>query len=257
MIKDGVDSTASARVWDAGALTNPHALNDKAARVEAMFDAIAPTYERVNTFASFGMDGVWRRRTVRAANVQAGDVVLDVACGTGDLVRLFARHNPAPSCVIGADFSANMLARGRYADLPAPYHLIRADAQQLPLADASVDVISCAFGVRNFQDLQAGLNEMGRVARPGARIVILEFTMPENNLRGRAYRFYCEYVMPRLATIISGDRTRAYYYLPYSVLSFESHESLQQRLGRAGFVNLTFRRMNFGTVVLHRGEKRA
>jgi demethylmenaquinone methyltransferase/2-methoxy-6-polyprenyl-1,4-benzoquinol methylase len=256
----------AAPAWDADTLTNPHALADKGARVEAMFDAIAPTYERVNTIASFGMDAVWRRRTVAAAEVRSGDVVLDVACGTGDLVRLFASHIPAPSLVIGADFSANMLGRGRYprdgaraergrGRSAAPHQLIRADAQRLPLADACVDVISCAFGVRNFQDLQSGLNEMGRVARPGARVVILEFTMPENNWRGRGYRMYCEHLLPRLATLISGDRTRAYYYLPYSVLSFESHEMLSERLGRAGFVNRTVRRMNFGTVALHRGEK--
>src|SRR5262245_11359988 len=153
--------------WDDSTLVNPHARVDKAVRVEAMFDAIAPTYERVNHIASLGRDAAWRRKAAALADVQASDVVLDVCCGTGDMIRTFAAHAPTPRLILGVDFASQMLARGHYDGVTAPIQLCRADALRLPLPDASVDVISCAFGVRNFQDLDAGLREFLRVLRPG------------------------------------------------------------------------------------------
>jgi demethylmenaquinone methyltransferase/2-methoxy-6-polyprenyl-1,4-benzoquinol methylase len=241
--------------WDRATLRDPHRQADKAARVEAMFDAIASTYERVNTVASFGRDTRWRERAVAAAGVQRSDIVLDVACGTGDMIRVFAATQPPPAMIIGVDFAANMLAHGRYAGLAVPVHLLRADALRLPLADETVDVISCTFGVRNFQDLSAGLREMFRVLRPGGRVVILEFALPRNVLLRWVYRLYCERIMPRLATLISRDQTHAYRYLPQSVATFEPRDALAQRLVEAGFVNVTTRAMNLGGVVLCRAER--
>jgi len=220
-----------------------------------MFDAIAPTYERVNTVASLGRDAVWRRRAVAAAEVGPAEVVLDVCCGTGDMLRAFAAANPRPRLIVGVDFAAKMLARGVYDDLGAEIRLVRGDALRLPLADESVNVISCAFGVRNFQDLQAGLCEMYRVARPGGRVVILEFALPENRLLRWGYRFYCERVLPRLAMLISGDRSGAYRYLPKSIQTFEARGVLAHRLKQAGFGNVRVEGMNLGGVVLYRGEK--
>lgn len=244
-----------APAWDSNALTAPHAQPDKAARVASMFDAIAGTYERVNRVTSFGQDARWRAQTVRVAEVGAGDVVLDVCCGTGDMVRAFARTRPAPRLVVGVDFSAEMLGRGRFDGLPTPVQIVRADAQALPLGDATVDVISCAFGVRNFADLQIGLNEMGRVARPGARVVILEFATPENRLIRWGYRLYCEHVLPRLAVWLSGDRVGAYRYLARSIRTFESVAQLRARLEVAGFTQVTAQLLNWGGVVLLRGVR--
>jgi ubiquinone/menaquinone biosynthesis C-methylase UbiE len=168
--------------WDQQTLTQPHERHDKATRVEAMFNAIAPTYERVNTLASFGQDARWRRRAVRSVQLSGGETILDVCCGTGDVIRTFAVNDPAPGRIIGLDFAREMLDSGRYAGITTPIELIHGDALNLPLGEQSVDVISCAFGVRNFQDLGRGLSEMWRVLRPGGKAVILEFTMPWNPL---------------------------------------------------------------------------
>lgn len=241
--------------WDRETLRAPHSQHDKAERVEAMFDAIAPTYERVNAVASLGRDAVWRKRTVAAADLHAGEVVLDVCCGTGDMMRAFAGHVPAPGMVIGVDFAERMLACGRFVGGAMPMHVIRADALELPLARASVDVISCAFGVRNFRDLQQGLGEMYRVARPGGRVLILEFASPEQRALRWAYAWYCEHVLPWVAGVISGDQSGAYRYLPRSIQTFETTTSMRLRLEDAGFVEVALRRMNFGGVVLYRGVK--
>ena len=243
--------------WDAASLRDPHGHHDKADRVRSMFNSIAPTYERVNTLATFGRDAVWRRRAVAAAGVRPADVVLDVACGTGDMIRAFARGTPAPARIIGVDFAREMLARGDYAGITTSIELIEADALHLPLPDGAVDVISCAFGVRNFQDLQAGLVEMHRVARPGARVLILEFALPGNPLLRFAHRVYCDAVLPRLGKLIARDGGGAYDYLPRSVQTFESRSGMMLRLTDAGFRNVSAQNMNFGGVVLYRGEKPA
>lgn len=238
--------------WDAESLRDPHRQSDKSSRVRAMFNAIAPTYERVNTLATFGRDAAWRRRTVAAANVRPGDVVLDVACGTGDMIRAFARGSPPPARLIGVDFAEEMLARGRYDGVSVPVELHAADALALPLADASVDVVSCAFGVRNFSDLDAGLREMLRVLRPGGRLVILEFALPENPLLRGLYVAYCNVILPRLGAWVAREKVGAYRYLPKSVSTFDRKAALLARITQTGFVNATAAGMNFGGVVLYR-----
>jgi len=242
--------------WDEAALADPHAQRDKAARVQAMFDAIAPTYERVNRVVSLGMDARWRSAAIRLAEIRATDVVADLCCGTGDMIRALAAHKPAPRLILGVDFAANMLARGLYGDLQAPVQLIRADALRLPLADESMDALTCAFGVRNFQSLERGLAEMRRVLRPGGRAVILEFALPENPLVRWGYRRYCEAVLPRLGTWISRDRSGAYRYLPKSIATFERRSAMVDRLRRGGFSDVVARPMNLGGVVVYRAVLR-
>ena len=244
----------SARVWDERALRRPHAQPDKARRVEAMFDAIARTYERVNAVASLGQDARWRARTVAAVDVRAGDVVVDVCCGTGDMVRALAACQPAPRVVIGLDFSAGMLASGRYPvnSRAAPIQLLRADAQRLPLRDQSADVLTCVFGVRNFADMQQGLNELYRVARPGARVLILEFTIPEHPVLAALYRLYCGRVLPAVGRWISRERVGAYRYLARSIDTFEPARIIARRLADAGFAEIKLTSLNFGGVMLYR-----
>jgi demethylmenaquinone methyltransferase/2-methoxy-6-polyprenyl-1,4-benzoquinol methylase len=249
------DSRA-APVWDFHALRDPHRQNDKATRIQAMFDAIAPSYERVNQIASFGQDAAWRRRAIAAAAIRAGDCVLDLCCGTGDMLRAMAQSVPAPGRLIGVDFAAGMLTAGRYPTVAAPpIHLIRADATRLPLADASVDVVTCAFGVRNFQNLANGLHEMTRVLRPGGRLVILEFATPEFALLRWAHGLYCNVILPTLGRLISRDRTGAYRYLPRSIETFEPPERTCARLRELGLHDIQTRRMNLGGVILFSARK--
>ena len=239
-------------IWDETRLRDPHAQADKAARVQAMFDEIAPTYERVNHVVSLGRDSAWRRRTVLAADVRDGDVILDLCCGTGDMLREFARGPARPGRLIGLDFAARMLAAGHYEGVSPQPRLIRADALRLPLADASVDVASCAFGVRNFQDLHGGLRELRRVLRRGGRAVILEFAAPESAPLRWACLAYCNHVLPRLASWLSRDRSGAYRYLPSSIRTFERRGAMVAALRAAGFDDVRTWTMNLGSVVLYR-----
>ena len=240
-------------VWTSKNLTDPHRVGDKADRVRQMFDAVAPTYQLINTLASAGRDAAWRRRGVALARVERTDDVLDVACGTGDFARAFADHRPSPRSVIGADFSQGMLELAA-AQTPTAVRWCRADAQTLPLTDESVSVVSCAFGIRNFQNLSAGLAEMARVLRPGGRAIILEFSTPRSPVWKWLYRLYLLHIMPMLATLVSRDRTGAYRYLPRSVLSFASDATIVEALHEAGFASVTTDRFSAGIVTAYRAE---
>lgn len=241
-----VESTSKA--WDMRTLRDPHAQPDKAERVRRMFDAIAPTYERVNRVTSAGRDRVWRRRAVRLAGVCADDRVLDLACGTGDFAREFAAAGPAG--VVGTDFAEQMLQVAA-ARRCAAMTWCRADAHRLPFGDESFSIVSCAFGVRNFQDLSRGLREMRRVLRPGGRAVIIEFGMPRGRVLRAAYQFYFEHVLPRVAGLISGDRTGAYQYLPRSVETFLDRAGMCEALRGAGFESAEAHSMTFGVAEIY------
>ena len=249
---EGSDSV----VWDAERLSSPHTQRDKRRRVQRMFDAIAPTYERVNAVASLGRDRYWRREMVRVAEVQPSDVLLDVACGTGDVARTFACAAVRPRRIIGADFSGPMLERA--VDRPIVNGLFcQADALGLPLADASVSIVTCAFGIRNFQNLECGLREMNRVLRPGGRAVILEFAVPTTPILRGLYLFYFRRVLPVAATLISRDRTGAYRYLPESVLSFQGSDEIASALKAVGFDEVAVRSMTAGIVSVYVACKRS
>jgi demethylmenaquinone methyltransferase/2-methoxy-6-polyprenyl-1,4-benzoquinol methylase len=221
-----------------------------------MFDAIAPTYERVNAVASLGRDRYWRREMVRLAEVHPGDVLLDVACGTGDVARTFAGASVRPHRIVGADFSVPMLHRAASRPIDRGT-FCQADALGLPLADASVSIVTCAFGIRNFQDLGCGLREMSRVLRPGGRAVILEFTVPTTPILRHLYLVYFRRILPMAATMISRDRTGAYRYLPESVLSFQGSDEITSALKAAGFDEVKVRLMTAGIVSIYVARKRS
>jgi demethylmenaquinone methyltransferase/2-methoxy-6-polyprenyl-1,4-benzoquinol methylase len=247
--------SAPRRIWDAVALRDPHAQPDKACRVRDMFDSIAPVYERFNRIATFGQDARWRRAAVRAAQPAPGETVLDVACGTGDMIRAFARDQPGLARIIGVDFSARMLRQGSYRGLRVPIELIQADALSLPLGNCVVDIVACAFGLRNFDDLCAALREMYRVLRPRGRLVILEFAWPSDRWFRWLYELYCGAVLPRLGRLLVQDRAGAYEYLPRSVRTFEPPQVLARRLQDTGFAGISLRPMVFGAVVLYGAKK--
>lgn len=241
-------------VWDRKRLEAPHTQPDKANRVRRMFDAIAPTYERINTIASAGRDRHWRREMVRLAAVRPDDVLLDLACGTGDVARAFASANPRPARIIAVDFSISMLRLAA----PRPISgltLVQADALHLPLTEASVTIVSCAFGIRNFQDLGTALREIHRVLAPGGRAVILEFSIPTMAIFRHVYRLYAGQVLPALAWLIGRDRTGAYRYLHKSVLSFPRREEIVFGLRAAGFTDVVVHPLSWGIVTIYLASK--
>ena len=236
------------QAWSQQQLQAPHEVADKAGRVRFMFNAIAPRYELVNTVFSFGCDRMWRRRAVRLAEVRSDDDVLDIACGTGDFARAFAAANPAS--VVGCDFATEMLALA--SKRPPPSITWReADALCLPFDDQAFSITSCAFGVRNFQDLRKGFEEMHRVLRPGGRAVILEFTRPRHRLFRAMYELYANHLMPVAASIISGDRSGAYRYLPRSVVSFPDSQKVSDILKEVGFSRVEATPLTLGIVAVY------
>jgi demethylmenaquinone methyltransferase/2-methoxy-6-polyprenyl-1,4-benzoquinol methylase len=276
-------SDAGNSAWDDKLLRNPHAAPDKRGRVQRMFAAIAPSYDLNNRLHSLWMDQYWRRMGVRLAGLQAGDQVVDVACGTGDLALRFARRlrvlssgcdsrwiasTCLPRPVIGVDFTFEMLpiAARRTPTLRvttddpeheeetfAPNWWLAGDAQSLPLPDASADVVSIAFGIRNVADALTALREFRRILRPGGRVIILEFSLPENPLLRRLYNFYFRRVLPVTATLLSRDRTGAYRYLPESVNTFIDRERMTDLMRQAGFADVVQRRLTFGICIAYRG----
>lgn len=209
---------------------------EKRQAIRSMFDAIAPRYDLVNRIMTVRMDVGWRRRAVRALALPPGSVVLDVACGTGDLCRDLAAAGHRP---IGVDLSFGMLANARTT---AP--LVQADALRLPLPDAAVDGLTCGFALRNFVDLDGFLAEAARVVRPGGRIALLEVAEPERALLRWGHRLYFGSVVPRIGGLLSD--ADAYRYLPRSVAYLPPPEELLQRVRDAGFPGAQRRLLSAG-----------
>lgn len=189
-----------------------------------MFSSIAARYDRANTILSFGIHHLWRRQTVRASRVKPGMSVLDCATGTGDLAIAFAKAVGASGRVVGTDFNADMLSyapmKSHAKGLAITFEV--ADAMALPYADATFDVASMSFGIRNVDDPSRALTEMARVVRPGGRVVILEFGQPRG-IFGVLYRLYSRFVMPVVGGWITGQRD-AYRYLPETAAVFPCRE---------------------------------
>ena len=252
------DPQNSTQGWSDQLLKNPHAAADKRARVQRMFAGIAPTYDLNNRIHSLGQDQRWRSQAVRLAGLKTGDVVVDVACGTGDLSLKFADAHAAQ--VLGVDFTYNMLlpARAKSASPGRYSHVcwINGDALSLPLPDASADVVSIAFGIRNVVDPQAAIAEFVRILRPAGRVIILEFSLPSNPLLRTLYNFYFRKILPVTASLISGDRTGAYRYLPESVNTFIGRQEMLTMMQSAGLVDVQAFPMTFGVCICYRGHKR-
>jgi demethylmenaquinone methyltransferase/2-methoxy-6-polyprenyl-1,4-benzoquinol methylase len=198
---------------------------DKAAAVEAMFDRIAPRYDRLNRILTFRMDLRWRRATVRALHLPGAAQVVDVACGTGDLCDELHRMGYR---AVGTDFSVGMLAAA-HTTVP----LLRADALTLPLRNGSVDGITCGFALRNFTALEPVLAECARVLRPGGRIALLEVGTPRGRLARAGHRVWFHRIVPFVGGLIS-DRD-AYRYLPASTAYLPTPPALARMLLDAGF----------------------
>jgi demethylmenaquinone methyltransferase/2-methoxy-6-polyprenyl-1,4-benzoquinol methylase len=225
--------------------------------VRSMFGSIAPRYDLLNHLLSMNIDRYWRSRTVaRVSHVlsKPGAKVLDVCCGTGDLMLALEARSRAT--VLGSDFCHPMLVAARHKVEQRRFRsaLFEADALRLPLADASLDLVTIAFGFRNLANYQHGLLELLRVLKPGGLAAILEFSTPPNPLLAGLYGFYSRAILPTIGGLISGSK-EAYSYLPESVRKFPGAADLADQMRLAGFANVRFERMTAGIVALHLGER--
>ncbi|HWR49517.1 MAG TPA: bifunctional demethylmenaquinone methyltransferase/2-methoxy-6-polyprenyl-1,4-benzoquinol methylase UbiE [Bryobacteraceae bacterium] len=223
--------------------------------VRGMFGSVAHRYDLLNHLLSLNIDRHWRRRTVKLVRpvlLQPGARVLDLCCGTGDL--LIALERAAGRPLLGGDFCHPMLVEaGRKLTAGSlRSSLIEADALTLPFPDASLDLITAAFGFRNLANYRKGLAELRRVLRPGGVAAILEFSQPRIPGFAAMYRLYSGRVLPFIGGLISGDRS-AYTYLPESVRKFPGPEELARQMTEAGFSSVQFERMTGGVVALHIG----
>jgi demethylmenaquinone methyltransferase/2-methoxy-6-polyprenyl-1,4-benzoquinol methylase len=229
---------------------------EKAAHVQRMFSAIAPRYDLLNHVFSLNIDRRWRRRAVELLGWEKdpAGVYLDNCAGTLDLsVELAGRAN-FQGCVVGSDFTFAMLRGGEHKRRALPVAPVCADALSLPYADRSFSGATVGFGVRNLAGLDAGLREMARVLKPGARLVILEFTTPLWQPFRALYLFYFLHVLPLIGRLVSKHGS-AYSYLPQSVLCFPEPPELAERLRAAGFRNVRWKRLTGGIAALHCGER--
>jgi len=223
--------------------------------IKDMFDAIAPTYDFLNRLLSLRQDVVWRRKLVSSLNIPSGGKVLDVACGTGDVMLEIFRHR-SDAAVTGVDFSAAMLSRAdekirRLSKTPC---LAAADAFYLPFRDWSFDAVTIAFGIRNIGDKPAVLKAFHRCLKPGGTVGVLELATPENRLLYDAYLLYFQKILPAVGGIFS-KHTHAYRYLPASVVRFPSPRVFVGMMQQAGFRRIRRRPLTMGIANLYIGEK--
>jgi demethylmenaquinone methyltransferase/2-methoxy-6-polyprenyl-1,4-benzoquinol methylase len=230
---------------------------EAASWVRGMFGRVAHRYDLANHLLSFNIDRHWRAHTVRRVRSildRPGARVLDICCGTGDLVLALAKSRHP---VLGSDFCHPMLvaAKEKIDRRLATAALFESDALHLPLRDASLDLLTVAFGFRNLANYENGLAEIGRVLRPGGTAAILEFTTPPNTAFAALYNFYSRRILPLIGGAISGSRD-AYTYLPDSVRKFPDAPDLAARMTAAGFQAVEFEYLTGGIVALHLGSRR-
>jgi len=226
-------------------------------RVQGVFARIAPGYDAFNRVSSFGIDRGWRRATVATAQLQRGSRVLDLCAGTGDLTLALA-NGGTHSVVIGSDFVPEMLeiAEEKAASYTGPAELSfqLADAQDLPFDDASFDVVTVAFGVRNLPDREANFREVFRVLKPGGRYVILEFSRPSLAPYRWGYHLYLRAIVPSIGALLASDR-ESFVYLNDSIRQFPNQAALAAELRAAGFTAISWENRTGGVVAIHTAVK--
>lgn len=264
----------------------------QAHRIKNLFSAIARHYDFLNALLSLKRDKIWRQETVKVSEVEPSNKVLDVCTGTGELALAYTDKLDTDGFVIGSDFCFEMLVIGdqkvkagrgkedigRMEEgkdggtnlpafqpssptpstlplLPSSPCFLAADTLTLPFLDNTFDVVSVGFGIRNVSDLEMGIREMTRVAAPGGRVVILEFTQPVNPLFRSLYYFYFTRVLPFLGNLISRNKDDAYGYLPRSVMKFPDCDALKGVMEQCGLTDVRYQRKTFGIVAIHVGKK--
>jgi demethylmenaquinone methyltransferase/2-methoxy-6-polyprenyl-1,4-benzoquinol methylase len=224
----------------------------EALTVQKMFSDIAPRYDLVNSVLSFGVHHYWRKVLVRLLPPSKDKIVLDLCTGTGDLLPILTKRFGK---VMGADFCLPMLERaGKKLKSCPETKLIQADALNLPFNDESFDIVSVAFGVRNFENLERGLKEIHRVLKPGGSALILEFGQPGGIFFGPLYNFYSKFVMPNVGGLISGNKV-AYEYLPETAKKFPCAENFNSILKSCRFSDTVYKSLTGGIAYCYSAKK--
>jgi demethylmenaquinone methyltransferase / 2-methoxy-6-polyprenyl-1,4-benzoquinol methylase len=223
--------------------------------IRQMFGEIAGRYDFMNHFLSAGTDVYWRWKTVRLARPFNTSPILDVCTGTGDLAFAFRRELRGDASVFATDFTHGMLRLAEKKRDNREVVFIEADTLALPFRSEMFQVVSVAFGLRNVSSTIGGLKEMARVCERGGKVVVLEFSLPDNRLLSRIYRWYFRHVLPRLGQLLVRNRQAAYEYLPQSVSEFPSGLQLTGLMEEAGLVNTSFHKLTGGIATVYLGNK--
>ncbi len=228
----------------------------KKEQIADMFDRIAPKYDFLNHTLSFGIDKLWRKRAIRLISAGSPDTILDVATGTGDFA--IAALKSGAKKITGIDISKEMVAIGQEKVLKLGLEdkitLMTGDSEDIQFPDKTFDLATVAFGVRNFENLTRGLNELFRVLKQGGSLCVLEFSKPRQPLVRFGYKLYSKHLMPWIGRLISGDRS-AYIYLPESVAEFPDGENFITFMRESGFINIREYRLTFGIATIYLGQK--
>jgi demethylmenaquinone methyltransferase/2-methoxy-6-polyprenyl-1,4-benzoquinol methylase len=235
------------------------AIDKSGARVRQMFGEIAPHYDRMNHLLSLNIDKYWRSWTVKKLQPVAGEPILDVCTGTGDLALAFHRATGGRSEIVAADFCPQMLEIGRRkqarAKIAGELTFVEADAQNLPFEDDRFAIVSVAFGLRNVADTNRGLAELTRVCRPGGQVAVLEFSTPRWQPMRGIYLLYFRHILPRVGQFFARNKSDAYEYLPATVAQFPDGEALAERMRGVGLKNVKFWPLTGGIATLYLGRK--
>lgn len=233
--------------------------NDRAKteQVKEMFDSIAPAYDFMNRAMTFGIDKYWRAKAVKMMKSYAPKKILDVATGTGDLAIKLAR-SLCPNNITGIDLSKEMISIGQQkisdANLSKSINLMVGDCLNLPFDDATFDCVTVAYGVRNFENLSKGYQQMHRVLLPGGILCVIELSTPTSPLIKPLYKFYTRYIIPFIGRLVSKD-VRAYSYLPESIAAVPQGNDMLHLMAEAGFKNCQYKRLTFGTCTIYMAQR--
>ncbi len=221
--------------------------------IRSMFAQIADRYDLLNHLLSGGTDIAWRNMAVKEVMTGQETMILDLACGTGDLAMALERSAPSDCKVVGADFTGPMLQLAQKKKSGAAIDWIQGDGLNLSFSDNSFDLVTVAFGIRNMASLERALSECLRVLKPGGKLLILEFSKPDNPIIRTLYMPYFIHILPRIAALISNRS--AYRYLPMSVLHFPNRKELARQMLQSGFVKVRHCALSFGIAAIHIGSK--
>ncbi|MGV0384156.1 demethylmenaquinone methyltransferase [Corynebacterium sp. 22_2729] len=223
-------------------------LEKKPQEVASMFDAVGKKYDLTNTVLSFGQDRYWRSRTRKRLDLKPGDLVLDLAAGTGVSTEEFARTG---ATCIACDFSFGMLSAGSHRDVP----MVCADGTNLPFADETFDAVTINYGLRNIVDFRAGLREMARVTKPGGKLAVAEFSTPVIPIFKTVYKEYLMRALPKVAKVVSSNAD-AYEYLAESIRAWPGQEELAAEIRECGWDEVGWQNLTGGIVALHSAIRR-